>query len=183
MQSSNSETLLVVFVALTAIALLAQAGLLVVIFLVMKKAVEGLRSDFNELRESAMPVLKQSKVILERIGPSIEPVTADVVKTVSNMRVISGDVAELTKKMRAEAENVQASAADIRQKVKVQSVRIDQMVTRSLVQSAVGGPAKKLAGVLAAAKAIVESLAAKRKATPRTVQGTVAQTPEREPIH
>lgn len=164
---NNNQTVLIIFVALTAVALLTQAGVMVAFFLFAKKSYESVRADFDEFRDSAMPLLQTSKAFFERIGPQIEPVTNDFVKTMSSVQTITADTAEITKKLRAEADTVRASADELIAKFQQQAARVDSMMTSVLdsadkvggfVQNAVGGPARQMAGVVAAAKAVVENL-------------------------
>ena len=174
MPNESLATLLIVFVALTAVALLVQAIILVAAFFASKKAIESLRGEFEELRTAALPVLNISRQFFERIGPDIGPVTSDMIKTAANLKTISGDVAELTAKLRVEAEDVRSSAHEAVGRLKYQVARVDVMITNLLdaadqvtgfLQSAVSVPVRQFAGVLAAVKAIVETL---RHAEPAT---------------
>jgi methyl-accepting chemotaxis protein len=163
----NSQTILVVFVALTCLALVAQAAILLVFLLAAKKAVEKLREDFDELRANAVPFFSASRDALTRIAPKIEPLTSDIVKAASSLSVISSDVAQITTKVRGQVDSVQDSTADLVDRFKHQAARVDSMVTTTLdaadqvgnfLQSAVSVPARQLSGILAAIKAIIESL-------------------------
>jgi hypothetical protein len=169
------ETILVAFVALTAFALLVQAFVMVAILFSAKKAVDKLRVDFEELRESALPFFNASRDALARIAPKIEPITADLVKAAENARVISGDLAVVTTKVRGQVEGIQESTTEIVDKFRVQAVRADALLTRALdiadragamLQSAIGVPARQLAAILAAAKAVIESLRGHETAQP-----------------
>ena len=163
----NNETLLIAFVGLTALALLVQATILVAIFFAAKKTIGKLLQDSEEYRDTLLPFLTASRDILTKVGPKIEPIAEDVVKTVASVRVISGDVADFTVKMRGQVANVETTTADVLDKVKVQTARIDGMVTQTLdaadrmggyIEQTVSAPVRKVSGILAAAKAIVESL-------------------------
>lgn len=163
----TNETLLIAFVGLTGFALVVQAIVLLAFFFFAKKSYEKMRQDFEELRESALPFLNLSRETFTRIAPHIEPITTDFVTSIASMRAISADVADITAKVRAQVDGAQASTAEIVDKVKHQADRMDAMLTGMLdvidragafLQSAVGTPARQLAGVLNAAKAIVDSL-------------------------
>lgn len=175
-----NNNLLIAFVALTAIALIAQAGLLLAFFLFAKKSYDSMRADFEQFRDSAMPLFNASKVFFERISPHIEPVTADFVKTMSSVQSISADAAEIAKKMRAEVDTVRASADEVIGRFKEQAVRLDAMTTTVLnsadrvggfLQNAVSAPARQVAGVMAAAKAVVETLKQRPDPAVRRAQG------------
>jgi len=163
----TTETTLIAFVALTALALLVQAIILLAIFLSARKSLNKLRQDFDDLRESALPFLNTTRDVLTRVAPKIEPVAEDVVKAASSMRAISSDLAELTAKLRVQMDGVQTSVAEIADRAKLQAARLDGILTRLLdladhagdfLQKTVAVPARQLAGILAAAKATLESL-------------------------
>jgi hypothetical protein len=167
MPIATESTLLIVFVGLTALALLVQAIILVAVTLAGKKAFESLRAEFEELRTSAVPVLNISRQFFERIGPDVGPLTSDVIKTAANLKTVTGDMAALTTNLRTQVADVQTSANEALERVKVQAARVDLMVTNFLdatdrmnafLQSAVSVPVRQFAGVLAAVKAIVETL-------------------------
>jgi len=167
MQNLNASPYLIAFVALTGIALLAQAAILLAIFLGARKALETLHREFQETRDSVAPILAAAKTISEKIGPRIEPLANDIGKTASNATAISSDLASIAKRMREEAENVQASTNAIVGRVMHQAVRVDGMVTGALnavdrvggfVDEALGVPARQAVGLLAAVRAIIESL-------------------------
>jgi len=162
----QNESLLTVFVALTALALLAQAGILLAALLVGRKMFLSLRNDFEELRTSAMPVLNESRALFERLVPEVEPILKEFVAAAPNLKAISADVAALTKKARTQADGIEASAVDALERIRHQAARLDSAVTRALddtdrvlgfVHTAVSAPARQIAGVLAAARAIMES--------------------------
>jgi uncharacterized protein YoxC len=181
----NNETILIAFVALTAVALLVQAIVLVAIFLAGKKAVEKLRQDFDELRVSAVPLFTSTREILTRIGPKIEPAAADVVVAAANLRTISSDVADITTKVRGQVDGIQASTTEVVDRFRHQAARVDSMVTGALdvadrlggvLETAVGTPTRQLAGILAAVKAIVGSLRTNGSAARRTRTANDSET-------
>lgn len=176
----TNETVLIAFVALTGFALLVQAIILLAIFFTVKKTIDKLLRDYEEQRETLQPFLTATRDLMTRVGPKIEPIAEDLVKTAASVRAISGDVAELTVRMRGQMDGVEATTADVLQKVRTQTARIDGMVTETLdaadrmggyIEHTVTSPVRKLNGILAAVRAILESLrgpspAARRAQTP-----------------
>jgi len=163
----TNEMLLVVFVAMTGLALAVQAIVVVAFYFFAKNIYGQVRQDLGELRESAVPFLKTAKEILAQVMPQIEPVTTDVVKAAASMRAISADVADISAKVRTQVDGAQASTTEIVERARFQAARLDAIITATLdgfdrigvfLQSAVGTPARQIAGILAAAKAIMESL-------------------------
>lgn len=174
----SNESILIAFVALTGFALLVQAIVLVAIFLTGKKALEKLRKDFEDLRQSAVPLFTATRDVLAKIAPKIEPITSDVVHTTASLRAVSSDLAGITAKVRTQVEGVESSTSDVLERFRRQAVRVDSMVTQTLdaadragafLQTTVSVPARQLTGILAAAKAILESLRG-REPAPRRAQ-------------
>jgi uncharacterized protein YoxC len=181
MSNWNHDTILLVFVGITAASFAVQAIVAIVLFACVNKAAKSLHEQIDDLRNSVVPAAQNARLVIERIGPvvdrigpiidrispRIDPVADDISKIAANVKSASDDFVEIAHKFRKESEDVQASAADMMERVRHQTVRVDGMVTGVLdaadkagdfVQRAVTAPARQLAGVLAAAKAVVESL-------------------------
>jgi methyl-accepting chemotaxis protein len=155
----NNETrLLVIFVGLTAFALLVQAIVMLVAFLVMRKTVKSLQVDVQELRTTAMPILTKSRETLENVAPRIESVAANV-----------ADIAHVLKRQSVE---FQAVAGDILERVHRQTSRVDDMFTNmadsvehasNVVVTSVGRPVRQLSAIMAGAKAFLSVLASGKR--------------------
>ena len=156
----NNEIILIAFVAITGLAVLLQAIVLLIICQTARKVARTLQEAAKDLRETVLPVFRTSQEILDNIAPNIEAVTADVGK-------ITADLAEITHDFRVRSTDLQSSAAEILERMRGQAVRIDGMVSSVLntveqasgmMQHAISLPMRKLSGVLAAFKAIFGSL-------------------------
>ncbi|MGC1424116.1 MAG: hypothetical protein WA354_10490 [Terracidiphilus sp.] len=155
---NNETTLLVIFVGLTAFALLAQAIVMLAAFLMIRKKVSSLQSDVQELRTTAMPILTKSRETLEKVAPKLESVSADM-----------AEIAQMLKKQSAE---FQVVAGDILQRVHRQTSRVDTMFTQvvdgverasNVVAHSVIKPARQVNAVLAGAKAFLNVLTTGRR--------------------
>jgi len=155
----NNETrLLVIFVGLIAFALLMQAIVMLVAFLVMRKKVKSLQEDVQELRTTAIPILNKSRETLEKVAPKLESVAADV-----------ADIVHVLKRQSVE---FQAVAGDILERVHRQTSRVDNMFTNmadgvehasNVVVHSVGRPVRQISAVLAGAKAFLSVLTTGRR--------------------
>jgi conjugal transfer/entry exclusion protein len=155
----NDETrLLVIFVGLTAFALLMQAIVMLVAFLVMRKKVKSLQEDVQELRTTAMPILNKSRETLEKVAPKLESVAADV--------------ADITSMLKRQTGEFQLVAGDILDRVHRQTSRVDNMFTNmadgvehasNVVVHSVGKPVRQLTAILAGAKAFLSVLTTGRR--------------------
>jgi hypothetical protein len=169
MPAFNNDTVLIFFVAMAGVAFLVQAVVAIALYVSMRRATTSLREQIDDLRGSIVPVFQASRQIIERIAPRIEPLTNDISRIAANVKIASGDMVEIAEKLKAEADAVQASAAEVMERVRLQTLRVDGMVTGVLdaadragdmMHRAVTAPVRQISGVLAAVKAIVDVLRA-----------------------
>ena len=147
----NNETIwLIVFVGLTAFALLVQAIVMAAAFFVVRKTINNLQGQINEVRATAMPILNKTKDTLDKVRPKIES--------------IADDMADLSSRVRDQGVRAEATASDILDRVHRQTSRVDTMLTGALdgvehasnvVSDSVVRPARKVSAFLAAARAFL----------------------------
>ncbi len=156
----DSQTAQLIFAGVAALALLLQALVLLAIFFGIRKAIATLREDFDDLRTSVTPFVKEAREVFTRVAPRIEETTADV--------------AAFTHSLRAQSDDLKAASAEIIEKARHQASRIDSMTTHVLdaadragafVNDAVSRPMRQLSGILASIRAIVDSLRAPEPAS------------------
>lgn len=161
MSHIDPQTAQLLFAGVAAAALLLQAIVLLLIFVGVRKAVSGLREDFEDLRTSVTPFVKEAREVFTRVAPKIEAATADV--------------ATLTQTLRVQSDELKVASAKIIEKARNQAERIDSMTTNVLdaadragafVNHAVTKPMRQLNGIVASIKAVVDTLRT-RDASPR----------------
>lgn len=149
----NHDTLLVVFVGLTGLALVVEAIVLVAAFFFARKTVKKLHADVDELRAKAIPLLSKSHEIMEKVSPRIES--------------ISRDMADLSRRARDQGEGFSIAANDILGRVNRQTSRVDSMFTSmfdsiehagNVVADSVSKPVRHANGAVAAVKAFLNVL-------------------------
>lgn len=157
----NNETLLialVVFVALTGLALMIQAIVMLVAFITMRKTIVSIHSDVQEMRTSVMPILSKSKETLENVAPKIESIAADI--------------ADLTQRFKERGAEVDSTVSEILGRIQKQTGRVDSMVTGmidgvehagTVVTDTVARPVRQITAMLASAKAFLSVLATGRR--------------------
>jgi hypothetical protein len=153
MANLNNQTLTLIFVAATALAVLLQAGILLGIFITVRKSVKAIHAEVEVLRASALPVLDHTKDFVKSVTPKIDSVATDL--------------AEVARGLRAQTIEFQASATDILERVHRQTGRVDTMVSGALdtvdrastvVNDAVNVPLKHISGIAAFARAAIDAL-------------------------
>jgi ABC-type transporter Mla subunit MlaD len=153
MPNLDSQTILLAIVAVTALAVLLQAIILLAIFITVRKAARSLKEQAEDLRSSLMPIIYNARDLFTRLAPKVEATVTDV--------------AELTHGLREQSAEVRSTVAHVLVRVNRQTNRVDAMLTGILdavdrasgfVTDAVSRPMRQLSRILASAKAIVESL-------------------------
>jgi hypothetical protein len=109
---------LTIFVALTAFALLVQAGVLVAMFVAMRKTGAHLETLADEIKTKVLPVVDKAEVILTEIRPKVQ--------------VIATHVEEATAMVRSEVERVDATISDVVDRARLQVIRADELMSRTL---------------------------------------------------
>jgi uncharacterized protein YoxC len=153
MPNLDNQTIQLVIVAAVAVALLLQTIFLLAILSTVRKMSRSLKEEVEDLRSSVMPVIYNTRDLLTRITPQIESTVEDL--------------AGMAHDMRRQTADLQASAKDVLDRVRVQTGRLDSMVSNVLdavdrasvfVTESVSKPVRQISGLLASVKAIVESL-------------------------
>ncbi|GEM_PF-1504043 len=153
MQNVNTETLLIVFVALTGAAVLLQSFVLLALFFSVRKAAKAIQEEMAELRGIVQPVAKETREFLARVGPQVEAVTKDV--------------AEMVHGLRAQSVELQVSTTEILERVRRQTSRMDTMFTgvldtvdraTAVVSQAVTIPLRQISGIAAFLRAAIDTL-------------------------
>jgi methyl-accepting chemotaxis protein len=156
----NTETLLIVFVALTGLAILLQACILLAMFLSLRKTAKCLMDVTTDLKATIFPMVHSTRNLVERITPQV--------------LTISSGLADLTETVNKHSSGFSESASEIMTRIHEQIKRLDLLLTRtlntvekasSIVEHTVAAPVRQANGVVAAIKAVVGTY---RSGTPTT---------------
>jgi hypothetical protein len=176
MPNSNIETILTVMVGITALAILMQAFVLLAIFLAMRKTATMLKEQAEEFRASVVPVLHTSKEVLATTNVTLSTAKDLIARLEPKLDAAATDLADMAQAARSQTARLQASVDEIAGRVRQQAFRVDGMTTSVLnqldrfggfVNEAVNVPMRQVSGVVAAAKAIVDTLRAPAPPQPR----------------
>jgi hypothetical protein len=150
--------LLVVFIALTAVAVLLQAGMLAGMYISMRKTSAKVESLAEEVKTKVLPTAELAHSMMSELRPKI----ANVVDNVS----VS------TTMLRTQMERVDATLTDIVDRTRLQVIRADEFVnstmdkleeTREVVQRTVVSPVRQLSGLMHGLGAGFETLFSRRR--------------------
>jgi hypothetical protein len=182
MPNSNLETLLIVFIAITGASVLLQACVLLGMFLTMRKAVATGKEQADEFRAKLTPVLDNSKEFLAAAKDLVATAKSVIETLEPRLDSAATEMADMAHDLHVQTSRLQASADEIAVKLRHQADRVDGMTTSLLngvdrfggfVNEAVKVPVRQVSGIVAAARAVVETLRAPvpprpRRAAPET---------------
>ncbi len=132
-----------IFIAVTSIAVVIQAGILVAMFVTVRKStarVEELATQFNS---KALPTIDLVNGILVELRPKIDTLMVNASET-SNL-------------IRAQIEHIDATVTELVDRARLQVIRTDEMVGRALdsveattdkVQRTVSIPVRQVSGLM-----------------------------------
>jgi methyl-accepting chemotaxis protein len=134
---------LTLFVALTGIAVLLQAGVLIAIFLVLKQTASKMQTLADEVKTKVMPTIGQAEALLTEVRPKVEAIVEQV--------------QDSTNMVRNQIERVDATVNDVVDRARLQIIRTDELFTRTLdrvertsdmVQKTVVSPVRHISGLM-----------------------------------
>ena len=151
------ENLIPLFVALTAIAVLLQAGVLVALYLAVRKTGARLEAVSEEVKTKALPTFDTAHSLLTELRPKLQ--------------VVADNLMETTTIVRSEVERVDATVNDALDRARLQVIRADEMLGRTLdrveqtsdiVTKTVVSPVRQVSGIIRGVTAGVEFLLSHR---------------------
>ena len=152
------EGWLIAFVALTAVAILLQAGILAGMFFALRKTSAKVESLAEEVKNKVLPTAELAHSMMLEMRPKIENV-------VDNVSVS-------TTMLRTQMERVDATLTDIVDRTRLQVIRADEFVnstmdkleeTREAVQRTVVSPVRHLTGIMHGVGAGLEAFFSRRR--------------------
>jgi methyl-accepting chemotaxis protein len=154
----SSQTLLVVFVAICACSMLAQAIAAIGLFLGARAAQKKLLSLADDVRLHALPVIISSNHVVQDLTP--------------RLKVISENLEKISDMARAKSEKVSGLVDDVTNRAQVQADRVDGMVKGTLdqvthavqaIESGVQKPLRQVNGILNGLRAGIDELRRKEE--------------------
>src|SRR6185312_3967224 len=132
-----------VFIALTAVAIALQSLVLFGIFLSLRKTSAKVDTLTTELRTNALPAIQSAQSLITTSGPKLEEIVSNVHTT--------------TALVRGQVERLDNTVSDIIDRTRLQVIRADELVTRTLdrvedttetLQHTVVSPVRQLTGIM-----------------------------------
>ncbi len=147
------ENLTMVFIAVTAAAVLLQAGILVGMYLAMRKSSARMEALAVEVKTKALPTLETAQAMLAELRPKLT--------------VIADNLEHTTHSVRSQVERMDATVTDAVDRARLQLIRGDELLTRTLdrveetsdmVHKTVVSPVRQFSGLIQGVTAGIEFL-------------------------
>jgi uncharacterized protein YoxC len=167
------DNLLRIFIAVTSIAVLIQAGILVGLFLTVRKSTAKMEALAEEVKGKAMPLIQTVQASVVELRPKIEEITVKVAE-------ISANVADSTTTVKHQINRIDATITDTLDRARLQIIRADELVSKAIdkveqttetVQRTVTSPLRQVNGIMAAIHTGVEVFMGQKK-RPRNGAGS-----------
>ncbi len=151
------ENLIPIFIAVTAAAVVLQALVLVLMYLGIRKSRGRMEAIAAEVKSKTLPALETAQSIMTEMRPKLQ--------------LISDNLSEATVLMRAQVERIDATVNDIVDRGRLQVIRADELLTRTLdrvektsdmVHTTVVSPIRQVSGIMRGVTAGVEYLLGNR---------------------
>jgi methyl-accepting chemotaxis protein len=156
--SSGNSRLLMIFVAMVAIAMVAQAIALIIMAIGAAKARKRGLEIAEEIRVNTLPILTGARELIRDSAPKVKIITENFVET--------------SHVIRSKAQEFDVTVSDLNSKTRAQAARVDGMVTSVLnttaditesIQRGIKVPVREVTGLVNGLKAGLDVLIGRAK--------------------
>lgn len=137
------ETLLIVFIVVTAVAVVIQTGILIALFATFRKSVAHMEALATDVHSRAIPTLEAAQSMIAEYRPRLDTALDNLVST--------------TTLVRQQVSSLEEPVADAVERARMQVVRVDELMTRTLdrvedttelVHQSIITPVRRISGVM-----------------------------------
>jgi hypothetical protein len=159
-------TIISLFIVVTAIAVVIQAGILVGLFLTVRKTSQRVETLASEVKTKALPTMETAQAMLVELRPRI----TDIVTNVDHSARMA----------RTQIERLDATVNDVVDRTRLQVIRADELVNRTLdrveettdmVHRTVISPIRQLSGLMTGLSAGLEYFLGRKRRQSRDGMG------------
>jgi hypothetical protein len=132
-----------VFIALTGIAVMLQAGILLAMYLAMRESGARVEAIAEEVKKKVLPAVEHAEAFLTEVRPKLQ--------------IIADNLQDSTTVLRAQVQRVDATVNDTVDRARLQIIRADELLSRTLdrveqtsdmVHQTVISPIRQLSGMM-----------------------------------
>jgi hypothetical protein len=160
------DKLVPLFIIFTAVAVIIQAGILVALFVVVRKTSGRVEKLASEVNTKALPLIETTQTLLVEVKPRVIDIVANA--------------EESARIARAQMERLDATVSDIVDRTRLQIIRADELVNRTMdrveettdmVHRTVVSPIRRLSGLVQGLSAGLEFFLGRKRRQPRDGMG------------
>jgi ElaB/YqjD/DUF883 family membrane-anchored ribosome-binding protein len=160
------DTLLKSFIAVTTFAVVVQAGILVGLYLAVRKSTARMEALATEVKSRVLPTLETAQNLMVELRPKID--------------VISNNLAESSDLVRNQLGRLDATVTDVLDRARLQVIRADELLNRTMdkveetsevVHKTVISPLRQVNGLMAAISTGVDVFLGQKRRHPRNGGG------------
>ena len=160
------ENLVPLFIICTAIAVIIQAGILVALFVVVRKTSGRVEKMAAEVNSKALPLVDSTQALLVEVKPRVTDIMANAEQAVRTAR--------------SQVERLDATVNDIVDRTRLQVIRADELINRTMdrveettevVHRTVVSPVRQLSGLIQGVSAGLEFFLGRKRRQPRDGMG------------
>jgi hypothetical protein len=160
------DTLLRIFIAVTTFAVVVQAGILVGLYLAVRKSTAKVEAIAEELKTKALPTMDSVHSFLVEARPKIDAITTNV--------------SESTTLVRNQLGRIDATLTDALDRTRLQVIRADELLSRTMdrveetsdvVHKTVMSPLRQVNGLMAAISTGVDVFLGHKRRHPKNGMG------------
>jgi hypothetical protein len=153
-----------IFVGVTAAAVVLQAGILVALYVAVRKSTSRMEALATEVKDKVMPTADTAQSIMLDLRPKID--------------TIATNVSETSTVVRGQLERIDATVSDVVDRTRLQVIRADELLNRTMdrieetsevVHRTVVSPVRHLSGLVQGITVALESLFGGKRAPRRDV--------------
>lgn len=161
-----NDNLLTVFIALTAFAVVIQAGILVALYLAVRKSAARMDALATEVAGKTLPTIETAQSMLIELRPKIETLASNAADSTTILRVQLG--------------RIDSTLSDILDRTRLQVIRADELLNRTMdkvedttevVQKTVMSPLRQVSGLMSAIGTGFEVFFGQKRRSPRNGMG------------
>jgi hypothetical protein len=160
------DTLLKFFIAVTSVAVAVQAGILVALYVAVRKSSDRMEALATEVKSKVLPTVETAQSLLVELRPKID--------------VVSTNLAESSDLVRNQLGRLDATVTDVLDRARLQVIRADELLNRTMdkveetsevVHKTVISPLRQVNGLMAAISTGVDVFLGQKRRHPRNGGG------------
>jgi len=167
------DNLLRIFIAVTTFAVVVQAGILVGLYLSVRKSTAKMEALATEVKSKALPTM-------DTVRSTLETVQSVLVEVRPQIAVISVNLSESSNLVRNQLGRIDATLTDALDRTRLQVIRADELLNRTMdrveetsdaVHKTVLSPLRQVTGLITAISTGVEVFLGQKRRQPKNGGG------------